>query len=142
MALKHRTNSGRRNRRANRRGLASLEVVMTAAVMLPIAAAILWLGFKMAAIVYQFARLLYSQQASTNLTMRRLVGEAGVVSVGIPANGVGHISLNVSGELTEHLARSTDGQPVSRGTAIVITALGGDAVLVRPVAPPASRTAV
>jgi hypothetical protein len=26
---------------------------MTAAVMLPIAAAILWLGFKMAAIVYQ-----------------------------------------------------------------------------------------
>lgn len=37
----------------NRRGLASLEVVMTTAVMLPIAAAILWLGFKMAAIVYQ-----------------------------------------------------------------------------------------
>lgn len=52
MALKRRTKCGRRNRR-NRRGLASLEVVMTAAVMLPIAAAILWLGFKMAAIVYQ-----------------------------------------------------------------------------------------
>jgi len=49
MALKHRTDCGHRNRR----GLASLEVVMTAAVMLPIAAAILWLGFKMAAIVYQ-----------------------------------------------------------------------------------------
>lgn len=36
-----------------RRGLASLEVVMTTAVMLPIAAAILFLGIKMAAIVYQ-----------------------------------------------------------------------------------------
>jgi hypothetical protein len=42
---------GRRGRR--RRGLASLEVVMTTAVMLPIAAAILFLGIKMAAIVYQ-----------------------------------------------------------------------------------------
>ena len=37
----------------SRRGLASLEVVMTTAVMLPIAAAILWLGIKMASIVYQ-----------------------------------------------------------------------------------------
>jgi hypothetical protein len=45
----------RRNRRPSvcRRGLASLEVVMTTAVMLPIAAAILWLGIKMASIVYQ-----------------------------------------------------------------------------------------
>jgi hypothetical protein len=33
--------------------MASLEVVMTTLVMLPIAAAILWLGFKLAAIAYQ-----------------------------------------------------------------------------------------
>ncbi len=50
MALKRKTD---RLGRAGRRGLASLEVVMTTAVMLPIAAAILWLGFKMAAVVYQ-----------------------------------------------------------------------------------------
>jgi hypothetical protein len=49
MALKRTSNC----RRPGRRGLASLEVVMTTAVMLPIAAAILWLGIKMAAIVYQ-----------------------------------------------------------------------------------------
>jgi hypothetical protein len=42
-----------RVRRRGRRGLASLEVIMTTAVMLPIAAAILFLGIKMAAIVYQ-----------------------------------------------------------------------------------------
>ena len=40
-------------RARRRRGLASLEVIMTTAVMLPIAAAILFLGIKMAAIVYQ-----------------------------------------------------------------------------------------
>jgi hypothetical protein len=37
----------------SRRGMASLEVVMTTLVMLPIAAAILWLGFKLAATAYQ-----------------------------------------------------------------------------------------
>jgi hypothetical protein len=56
MALRQRTqHECRRKRRSQRKrlGTASLEVVMTTAVMLPIAAAILWLGFKMASIVYQ-----------------------------------------------------------------------------------------
>jgi membrane protein implicated in regulation of membrane protease activity len=101
-------------------------------------------GVVMAGMVYQFAKILYAQQASTNLTMRRLVGEAGVVSVAIPANGVGQVALSAGGELTEHLARSADGRAVARGTAIVITALGGDSVLVRPAAAetPASPAAV
>ena len=41
------------SQRMRRRGMASLEVVMTTLVMLPIAAAILWLGFKLAATAYQ-----------------------------------------------------------------------------------------
>lgn len=44
---------GRSVRAVRRYGLASLETVMTTAVMLPIAAAILFLCIKMAAIVYQ-----------------------------------------------------------------------------------------
>ncbi len=51
MAVERRIRRSRVRRR--RRGLASLEVIMTTAVMLPIAAAILWLGIKMASIVYQ-----------------------------------------------------------------------------------------
>ena len=50
MEMKPLNKCGRGRRRG---GLASLEVVMTTAVMLPIAAAILFLGIKMAAIVYQ-----------------------------------------------------------------------------------------
>jgi hypothetical protein len=42
-----------RYRRAGRRGMASLEVVMTAAVMLPVAGALLFLGIKMCATIYQ-----------------------------------------------------------------------------------------
>jgi hypothetical protein len=53
MAMKRFIHRSRACRRCRRRGLASLEVIMTTAVMLPIAFAILILGVKMAAIVYQ-----------------------------------------------------------------------------------------
>ena len=89
-------------------------------------------GIVMASIVYQFAKLLYSQQASTDLTMNRLVGISAVVSVAIPANGVGQVSVQAAGEVTEHLARSAGGGPVARGTTVVITGLGGDSVTVTP----------
>jgi len=87
-------------------------------------------GIAMASVVYQFARLLYSQQASTDLTMTRLVGASAVVSVAIPPNGVGQVSVHAAGEVSEHLARSATGTAVARGTTVVITGLGGDSVIV------------
>jgi hypothetical protein len=53
MAMNYSKRRHRTRRGDGRRGLASLEVVMTTAVMLPIAAAILFLGIKLAAIAYQ-----------------------------------------------------------------------------------------
>ncbi len=95
-------------------------------------------GVLMAGLVYQFARILYSQQASSELQMTRLVGRTAEVSVAIPANGVGQISLSVSGERTEHLARSKDGQAFPRGSEVTITALRGDSVVVTQVSGGAS----
>ena len=92
-------------------------------------------GLVMATIVYQFAKLLYSQQASTDLTMNRLVGVTAVVSIAIPPNGVGQVSVNAGGEVSEHLARSAGGDAVARGTTVTITGLGGDAVTVAPGSP-------
>lgn len=89
-------------------------------------------GIVMAAVVYQFAKLLYSQQASSELRMTGLVGASAEVSVAIPEGGVGQISLSSGGERTEHIARSANGQAVPRGTAVTITALGGHAVIVAP----------
>jgi membrane protein implicated in regulation of membrane protease activity len=88
-------------------------------------------GAVMAGLVYQFAKILYGQQASSELQMTRLVGRSAEVTVAIPANGVGQVTLSVAGERTEHVARSTDGKAVARGTQVVITALGGDSVTVR-----------
>ena len=42
-------------------------------------------GAVMAGLVYQFAKMLYSQQASSELQMTRLVGRSAEVSVAIPA---------------------------------------------------------
>ncbi len=89
-------------------------------------------GVVMAGIVYQFARLLYSQQASSEVRMHGLIGATADVSVAIPEGGVGQVSLSSGGERTEHIARSADGRPLGRGTTVVITALGSQGVVVKP----------
>lgn len=87
-------------------------------------------GIAMAAVVYQFAKLLYSQQASSVLRMEGLVGATAEVSVAIPEGGVGQIAMSSSGMRSEHIARSGDGQAIRRGTTVVITGVGGEAVIV------------
>jgi membrane protein implicated in regulation of membrane protease activity len=89
-------------------------------------------GVLMSAVVYQFAKILYSQQASSELHMSRLIGRSAEVTVAIAANGVGQISLTYSGERTEHIARSANGHSIARGTEVVVTGLRGDSVIVAP----------
>ena len=95
-------------------------------------------GLVMSTIVYQFAKLLYSQQASSEVRMTTLVGRTAQVSVAISKGGVGQISLTYGGERSEHIARSEDGRAVSEGAEVVITGLRGDTVVVAPAGPPAS----
>jgi membrane protein implicated in regulation of membrane protease activity len=89
-------------------------------------------GVVMAALVYQFARLLHSQQASSEIRMASLVGKIGEVSVGIPAGGVGQVTLTVGGERSEHLARAAGTGALARGAEVVITGLRGDGLIVAP----------
>jgi membrane protein implicated in regulation of membrane protease activity len=87
-------------------------------------------GIVLSGLVYEFARLLYSQQASSELQMTRLVGRSAEVTVAIPSDGVGQVALSLAGERTEHIARSHDGRPLPRGADVVITGLRGDSVVV------------
>lgn len=96
-------------------------------------------GVVMAGIVYQFAKLLYAQQASSHLQLDRLIGATGEVSVSIPKGGVGQITISAAGERTEHIARSADGQAIPRGVSVTITGLGGDSVTVAPAERPKIR---
>ena len=90
-------------------------------------------GIVMAGVVYQFAKLLYSQQASSVLRMEGLVGATAEVSVAIPEGGVGQIAMSSGGMRSEHIARSGDGRAIQRGTTVVITGVGGEAVTVAAV---------
>ena len=94
------------------------------------------LGVVMSSLVLQFAKLLYSQQASTEVRMSTLVGRSAEVSVSIPSGGVGQVALSVGGERSEHIARSRSGDAVPRGTEVVITGLRGDSVVVAPAGAP------
>lgn len=87
-------------------------------------------GIVMSGIVFQFAKVLYSQQASSGIRMADLVGRSAEVSVAIPDGGVGQIALSFAGERSEHIARSADGRGLGRGAEVVITAVRGDAVVV------------
>jgi len=93
-------------------------------------------GVVMAALVYQFARILYSQQASSEVRMAGLVGQRAEVAVGIPDNGVGQITLTVGGERTTHIARSADGRAVPPGAEVVVSGLRGESVVVTRVSSP------
>jgi membrane protein implicated in regulation of membrane protease activity len=87
-------------------------------------------GVVMAGLVFQFAKILYSQQASSEVHMASLVGRSAEVTVAIPPQGVGQVALTYGGERTEHIARSADGAAVPRGADVTITALRGDSVVV------------
>jgi membrane protein implicated in regulation of membrane protease activity len=89
-------------------------------------------GIVLSGLVYQFAKFLYSQQASSDVRMTGLVGRTAEVSVAIPQGGVGQVALTLGGGRSEHIARSADGRALSRGAEVVITGLGGDSVLVMP----------
>jgi len=89
-------------------------------------------GIVLSGLVYQFAKLLYSQQASSGVRMADLVGRSAEVSVAIPAGGVGQVALTFGGERSEHIARSADGRALLRGAEVVITGLRGDSVVVAP----------
>jgi membrane protein implicated in regulation of membrane protease activity len=83
-------------------------------------------GLVMSTIVYQFAKVLYSQQASSEVRMSALIGKTAEVTVGIPLGGMGQVTLEYGGERTTQIARSKDGGVIPPGSAVVITALRGD----------------
>lgn len=89
------------------------------------------LGLLGATAVHQFAKLLYTQQATSSLAMKDLVARPAQVTVAIPENGVGEVALTVGLEETVQLARSLDGKAIPSGGEVVIQAVRGSQVIVK-----------
>ena len=87
-------------------------------------------GVVLASVVFKFAEILYSQQASSEVKMTSLVGMTAEVAIAIPEGHLGQISLSAAGERSMHIARSRDGKAIPQGTSVVIRELRGDYVVV------------
>ncbi len=87
-------------------------------------------GIVLASVVFKFAEILWSQQASSEVKMTSLVGMTAEVAIAIPEGHLGQISLSAAGERSMHIARSRDGKAIPQGTSVVIRELRGDYVVV------------
>jgi membrane protein implicated in regulation of membrane protease activity len=80
--------------------------------------------------IYYFARFLYSQQASTEVSESDVVGQVARVVVAIPKDGVGQVRCRVGEELVDKIARSKDGEPIPENMAVKVDAVLGEMVVV------------
>ncbi len=81
--------------------------------------------------IYALARVLYNQQASTEVRAGDLVGAVGRVVIGIPPGGVGQIRVRLGEELMDKIARTRDGIAVAENTSVQIEEVLGETVIVK-----------
>jgi len=80
--------------------------------------------------IYALARVLYQQQASTEVRSGDLVGAVGRVVIAIPPGGVGQIRIRLGEELMDKIARTRDGLAIPENTAIKVDEVLGETVIV------------
>ena len=83
------------------------------------------------AFVKTAARMLYHQQASSEVRASDLVGQVARVVVAIPAGGVGQIRCRVGEELVDKIARTRDGGPVGENMSVKVEEVLGETVIVK-----------
>ncbi|MBI1744897.1 hypothetical protein HYR54_17780 [Candidatus Acetothermia bacterium] len=89
-------------------------------------------GVIMSSVYLLAMRMIYSQQASSLIEDRDLVGVEGRVTVAIPENGIGEIACAIGTQGARRLARAR--QAISEGAIVRVKEVHGDTVVVEPVA--------
>ena len=87
-------------------------------------------GVLFGALVFAFGYFLYTQQASSSVSERDLIGRTAKVIVGILPENVGQISCTVGEEKVEKLARTRNGEEIKAGTLVLIEEAAGDSFIV------------
>lgn len=77
-------------------------------------------------------QLVRSQQASSLIEDRELPGLTGMVTIAIPASGVGEVTCRVKGQTTRRTARAASGQAFAEGAVVKVREVHGDVLLVEP----------
>jgi membrane protein implicated in regulation of membrane protease activity len=88
-------------------------------------------GLVFSAVVYAFARFLYGQQASSDVSSADLLGQSARVVVAIPAGGVGQVRCRLGEELVDKIAQSHDGTAIPEHASVRIDQIVGETVIVK-----------
>ncbi len=87
-------------------------------------------GLIFGALVFGFGYLLHSQQSTSNVGNRDLVGRTARVVVGISPDGLGQISCTVGEERVEKLARTRGDKELKEGDLVFIEEITSEALIV------------
>ncbi|MHB0879081.1 MAG: hypothetical protein ACYC5O_23840 [Anaerolineae bacterium] len=91
------------------------------------------------ALMYVFMRYVYGSVGTTSIGARDYVGLICRVSVPIPANGAGGISVVVKGQMKNIPAITADGAAVPAHAEVAIVAMDGGTAVVEPLQPTANQ---
>jgi membrane protein implicated in regulation of membrane protease activity len=89
-------------------------------------------GLIMSLVYFLAIRMVYSQQASSLISDRDLVGVEGRVTVAIPESGVGEVSCTLGGQSMRRMARVSGPQAIPEGAIVRVKAVHGDIIIVEP----------
>lgn len=75
-------------------------------------------------------QLVRSQQASSLIEDRELPGLTGMVTIAIPAGGVGEVTCRLKGQSTRRIARAAPGEAFVEGALVKVRDVQGDVLLI------------
>jgi membrane protein implicated in regulation of membrane protease activity len=80
---------------------------------------------------FALSYFLLSRQGSSEVRTQDIIGATGEVSTPIAGDSVGAVTFVAQGGRVSYPARSVDGQPIARGTTVVIEKMSGGVLIVR-----------
>lgn len=89
-------------------------------------------GVLMYALYVAAMQMIRSQQASSLIEDRELVGLTALVTVAIPAEGLGEVTCRLKSQTTRRMARAAQRQTIAEGVLVRVRELQGDVLLVEP----------
>lgn len=81
-------------------------------------------------LMFGFGYFLTTQEASSSVSNKDLIGRTAKVIVGIQPNSIGQISCRIGEERIEKIARTRDGKEIKRGETVFIEEITPDAFIV------------
>lgn len=90
-------------------------------------------GIGLGWVIYVFGRFLYSQEASSEITLTDLLGQTARVTVTIPHGGLGQVCCIIGESQIEKIACSHDGSEIPRSSLVRIEDIQADSIIVRKI---------